>query len=373
MSDDCSNIDEEKLKWYKEMAEKQATLVDQVEQTGDRVWKAESPEMAVAFLRNLDVQSTHIRELQVDGKRAFQVPLRLFYRGQTNSTWKPYPTLLREEGQRRIEADRATRIFAAVVDTTFEMLWSADGAQAWPPLLKSAGYAAAQHYRMMTTFLDWTVNPQTAVHFATENSRPVEGQPPGAVFWIDASIAEKFGLTVVLPPPFVQRLYMQRGFFTDLKEDQVEKLENACSRIEFPNHPKETVVAIHPDRSFSNIEISPIDSWFDKLREWSLEKAKNCTEDSYHGLKLSLEFSAKNGTHPELESFADIGPFLGGDLFETAKNYIDQLTLLFKRGGKKCHSPQMMKLLRKGNPEFFEWAQSQGLDFPECTSALLSD
>jgi len=259
-----------------------------------------------------------------------------------------------------------------VIDATFAMLWGSDGAQNWPPLLNSAGYAAAQHYGLFTTILDWTVNPQTAVHFGTSKLEPKANQPPGAVFWIDAATAEQFGLKVVLPPPFIRRLYLQRGFFSDMREDQVEQLEAACYRIQYPNHPKEGVLAVAEDRSLYEIDILPKDEWFKNIVKWSREKAKTFQGGNFDGVTLSLEFFDKHGAYPGMADIADFGMLFGGDFYEVARNYIDQLALLFYKGGKRCYSPRMMAFLRKHNPEFFKWADCQGFSFPECDGTFLS-
>jgi hypothetical protein len=76
----------------------------------------------------------------------------------------------------------------------------------------SGGEAIGQHYGIPSELIDFTTDPNVATYFACLNSNP-EADDTASVFGIFYERALQNGLEVILPPPYAERIYLQRGLF----------------------------------------------------------------------------------------------------------------------------------------------------------------
>ncbi len=342
-----------------------------VEQVDERTWRAESARDGWAWLWS-HLSSVGRAVFDREHPEGVQriVPKKMLFRGQSCAEWSPLPGLLRiPDANDRQTADHAARIMESVIETEFSMLWNSDGAENWPPLAERCGYASAQHYGAKTNLLDWSVNPGTAVHFATKG-----GQPPGctcgkaSVAWISLEDAESLGLELVIPPPFVTRLYIQRGVFTVVSEEKLaEQIAAKAQRILFPPSPHFPQAAID-EEGLKSVQIEPPDPWFENLRNWSISEAENRTSSEIDPIPLSMIFNAHHGNHPAIVGARDsaIRFLYAADLFSQAKDLVDQLARREHLSGH-CYDDSVIEIIRRHNPEFFAWAETTREFRPLCS------
>jgi len=344
--------------------EKELELASNVTLLNEKCWLANSAREALAWLRvNIDWPSSVVAYREVSKGVEVKLAQRPFFRGQSNSTWAPIAGLYRISEKDRMMANTAACIMAAVVDIEFETLWSVDGAQNWPPVQQGAGYAAAQHYGMKTTLLDWTVNPSVAVDFATSNS----DYEKAAIFCLPIDQASELGLKIKLPPPYINRLYLQRGVFIDLSTTNVEDLSKASWKIEFPVEPHLPVSGVdNEENRIFNINLLPEDKWFKKLKKWSNEKAQEISsEQNLTPIKLSFEFAKHHGHHPSLLNYSDLSSFYAHDIYKIIQDYIDRLARRNTNTGY-CYDPKILNLIKRDNQKFFEWLDCAKIEFKRC-------
>jgi hypothetical protein len=92
-------------------------------------------------------------------------------------------------------------------------------------------WAAAQHYGVRTNLIDFTTDAAIAVFFACSTT-PTDGKT-ASVYVLPLEHALEKGCEVILPPPFVERLYLQRGVF--IKSAQtIQRTELGIIEIRFP-------------------------------------------------------------------------------------------------------------------------------------------
>ena len=72
--------------------------------------------------------------------------------------------------------------------------------------------AAAQHYGIKTDLIDFTPDPAVAVFFAAGSQSPMPGTM-ASVYVLALETAIDNECHIIIPPPFIERLHIQRGFF----------------------------------------------------------------------------------------------------------------------------------------------------------------
>jgi FRG domain len=193
--------------------------------------------------------------------------MHLIFRGQSNQRWGLQATFWRD-GVDRNYWDNYQAAFCRMLKFAYEKCIRL-------PLPAWVFQAAAQHYRVLTTLLDWTTDPAMAIWFGARPDRPTKDQR-ARVFCIPThNISRAFDQpdsrgVVILPPPFVENLFVQRGLFTHVPEGHNEDLRARCLfEITFPQDEQYSVI-----REDKDVDVEKTPDWMAKLKDW----AKDCAD-----------------------------------------------------------------------------------------------
>ncbi len=97
------------------------------------------------------------------------------------------------------------------------------------------------------------------------------------VFVLSLPAANKYSARIIFPPPFVERLYIQRGIFLHLEAVAPSTIRQECTEVEFPidpSFPPFTVI-----RNGCHVEMLPEDPWLKKAVDWARRWAKGQQRD----------------------------------------------------------------------------------------------
>lgn len=223
-------------------------ILSEIEVSGKRLVHAPSPWHAALMMMVQIEYSTALYEqpIEKNGKIGILTSKqRPLFRGQGDSAWDLIPKKERPNVNKVLEA-RAVEAFCAILARLFR---SAD--LPTPPTL--VYIATAQHYGLATHLLDFTADPSLAVYFAAHGYKVCEEQE-AVVFLLPLIDALKHGAKIILPPPFVERLYIQRGVFIEGPGHAVNSIRNLCWEISFPLDPSFEVI-----REKGIVDILPAD------------------------------------------------------------------------------------------------------------------
>ena len=169
----------------------------------------------------------------------------LIYRGQGDSSWPLVASLHRDET--KLETERDT--IYAFVNIVERCLRHMHFTNLFAPSLmlltdekipKGVYVAAGQHYGVRTQLLDFSADPAVAVWFANADGVR-RGSREVSVFALPTRFAVPSGAAVILPHPFVTRLYRQRGLFVETPLSPVG-LRQMCVEVRFPPDPDFSVM-----------------------------------------------------------------------------------------------------------------------------------
>lgn len=207
---------------------------------------APSPWHAWAFAMRLDFRFKDMNN------PSFIIPA---YRGQSNADQPPIPSIYRPDTNREFE-QHCLDIFSFLFNQEF--LWQ--GISEYMPLNSSK--ATAQHYGIKTDLLDITANPAVAIYFSCHSNNEKNIKNP-AIFVYNLSAIDP-SVNFILPPPIVERLYLQQGAFLSFPENDIQKIQEKIIKIYFPYDPQFKVIM-----NGENKDIICSDKWFINAIEWA--------------------------------------------------------------------------------------------------------
>ena len=287
---------------------------------------------------------------------------RAIYRGQSNANWDLKPELLRLNNDERSDAIKMAKHFSSIVQIEFETLWKADTIVNWPPLHERSGEAAARHFGMKTSLLDWSSYYSIALDFAT---RKADGQL-AAIWWIYLSDADKTNLRLVLPPPYIHRLYLQKGLFTEIEDPKsLNELNKYTKKIIFPALHHESVKVLNYGKmeELSSLE-TPV-PWFDALYKYcNSENGKMAYKQSGNDIESALRFESflqKQEEYPEKPwnyVIQDLGvsTWFGEDgMLREIPAFILSLAQRNGKFGQVGLDGDVLRILKRDDPDMLDW------------------
>jgi hypothetical protein len=189
----------------------------------------------------------------------------VIFRGQSNSSYPLIASIFRP-GIDRAAEDRANRLIAWFLASTAHQFYGVFGSEMF--------LGAAQHYKGRTPLIDFTPDPSVAVWFASQ-PRTGRSECETASVWImRLDSARQFSTRIVLPPPFVERLYRQRGMFIERASGDPLRKETMIE-IRFPANLTGSDYRFDVIRQGRRVNIFEDHSWIRGVVNWAIEAAKD--------------------------------------------------------------------------------------------------
>ena len=147
-------------------------------------------------------------------------------------------------------------------------------------------------------------------------------------------------MKISVPPPYLHRLYLQQGLFTDVTAGQADEIDNCCYKILFPGRPELRAMFTNDGLHLMETDLLPSESWFDRLAKWSIERAGD-SGDSFDEVRESIMFTSRHGHHPALSDAGIRALFPGDAHLQTAFAYVAELAQRATRTGY-CFDPLVL-------------------------------
>lgn len=351
-------------------------ITQEVKQIDDFCWYASTAWHALAFCIGvrtalasgimLDESYAHIKDIsELGGKTA---AVHVLFRGQSNSTWGLQPTIWRNE--KDIENNKlAIAAFCRMMKYALE---KESIKSSFPAQLHCA---TAQHYHIPTPLLDWTADPAVAVAFAATGKQHSDAQK-AAVYILPMVKAVENHARFYLPPPYVERLFLQRGVFTETLRGESEKLLQDCAcKVIFPLDSQFKLM-----RRGLPVILEPPDRWIESVVEWAKKEA--AAGHDYNGTSVK---EIESSLEPELQKLG-LPDYLRREKAESlaqawAQRTLDMLTVLteFEPNGKRKVNPSSlnacvrdnMRLLRPLSEYLRKISPPDKHDYPDLIDNLI--
>lgn len=277
-----------------ELNQATARAISAVVQIDARTYRAPSPWHAEAWLlvmANLAAQVAHrstIPGVSLPFDPNLGAPL---FRGQRNPDWTLSATALRYGHAHAEQAGTILRVFMLAMCELFK---SDDNRMNSP----YAHMAAGQHYGLDTSLLDFTPDPHIGVFFACKDADPGSDV---AVYAMPLASAVERSSVLVLPPPWLHRVYRQRGMFLDCsKLPDGDFIRPRCAfRILFPADPGYIDEVVRQEQDV----LLPDDPWYACATAWAKERGAKPDAATATPVALARELTAACGPSPHILFF----------------------------------------------------------------------
>ena len=186
-------------------------------------WKCASPWHAFFALTALQIDQ-------------FRQNKRYLFRGHRDSSWQIQSSVSRPTANPTFAEKQKRELISVLTKVTLNKISFPTGGAALTfgiDIEDLCGEAIAQHYGIATSLIDFTTDPAVAVFFACLNA-PRNESTIGSVFSLPYETAMKSGLTIVVPPPYAERVYVQQGLFIQY-EGVVDRNLIRMAEFRFPN------------------------------------------------------------------------------------------------------------------------------------------
>ena len=201
----------------------EAIVAQETQPVPGRVWEVPSPWHAALYLSALQ------HHLAISGNRAL-------FRGQSNSAWQITPSLGRpgvNPAEEEQKGQLFCRLLASLPFNRASIVHPFAASRLDLQISPKSYWAAAQHYGIRTDLIDFTTDPAVAVFFACSGRDPEPNQT-SSVFVLPLELTLDRGGEIILPPPFVDRLYTQRGLFVR-RDTAISESEFGLLEVRFPS------------------------------------------------------------------------------------------------------------------------------------------
>jgi len=220
------------------------------------------------------------------------------FRGEGNFAWKEFgPSYFREKDKQKRQLFKRTMAnFAYMLKFAADQCFANKKVPQNFDIMHFVG--AAQHYFGNTHLMDWTSDPSVAVAFANDSDHAEHS----VVYLLPTRTAIRHGAVFYLPPPFVERLYLQRGLF--IQPRTKASLKEDCVAIRFSKDPHFRV--IRNKTELQKNDLLKVEPSFDLLIEHCKRLADNGIELSEGGTRSKID----GRLAAEWELFGGIPSFL---------------------------------------------------------------
>lgn len=208
-------------------------VVESIEPDSDGIFQASSPWEAAIFLVDLQVRNGLVdTHTPIPTGETIQRPnFKSIFRGQKAQYKNIEPSAWRAQTWERAGlAQELGENWLAAFCLLLKLITEQETNMSLQAHLYSG---AAQHYQIPTDLLDWTVDPFISIWFA--HSGTINKGDRGRVYCIELENNQRS--SILLPPPFIKRLYRQRGLFhytTQPNRQANHDLFEKSMKIEFP-------------------------------------------------------------------------------------------------------------------------------------------
>jgi hypothetical protein len=335
-------------------------ILDAIECVDERTWRAPTTWHAAVWLLNVAAGAGEGKPVYPAFKpdEPLHFDSALLFRGQRNTSWGVAPRLLRE-------SDPSTHVKALAI---FLMTMAAlIPFEEMPTVTAEAHIATAQHYGLATNLLDITVDPLTATFFACDGAI----DPEAVVYWMPFDEAVSLGIRMALPPPWIKRLYKQKGLFIDFFHADLKDIKDRCYRILFP--PDKSYV----ESEFGNVDsrLYPDDPWLTSACEWAKTVDIETAELSRDGAIALAEKLRRKLGKPHF-MYNVLFPARMGDWWELFEELLDWLAVRMIEGAPEFQCYPLL-VMKRDNPGLFanllralQIMQSQGLEIAVSDSGI---
>ena len=202
----------------------------------------------------------------------------VIFKGQSSSAYKLVASIFRPGAQ--VESlERAKRLLAWYLASNAGPLGAIH-----PPTF----YGVAQHYGIWTDLLDFTPDAAVAIWFAARKS-PTAGARHRRC--TSCRSARRAIFSLVLPPPFVERLHRQRGIFIRCAPDQPLEMDKIIE-LRFPANMDGKLYDFRVIRHGKHVDILKDHTWIRKVVNWSKDVAADSALESPNSHKSPTQLNS---------------------------------------------------------------------------------